>query len=86
MDDALADYDNMRAAFDSACADRDADLAVRLVASIPELVHLRIGYEASGWAERVLARRIPSTRDMPPRSVPPHGGHGTVATSRSPGS
>ena len=33
VDDALADYDNMRAAFVSACADRDADLAVRLVAS-----------------------------------------------------
>ena len=59
VDDALADYDNMRAAFVSACADRDADLAVRLVASIPELVHLRIGYEASGWAERVLVEADP---------------------------
>ena len=86
VDDALADYDNMRAAFVSACADRDADLAVRLVASIPELVHLRIGYEASGWAERALVEADPSTRAMSPRSVPPHGGHGTVATSRSPGS
>ena len=60
VDDALADYGNMRAAFVSACADRDADLAVRLVASIPELVHLRIGYEASGWAERVLVGADPT--------------------------
>ena len=27
---------------------------MRLVAAVPELVHLRIGYEASGWAERLL--------------------------------
>ena len=54
VEEALADYDNLRAAFLQARADRDWDLAVRLVAAVPELVHLRIGYEASGWAERLL--------------------------------
>ena len=53
-EEALADYANLRAAFLQACADHTWDLAVRLVAAVPELVHLRIGYEASGWAERVL--------------------------------
>jgi predicted ATPase/DNA-binding SARP family transcriptional activator len=54
VEEALADYANLRAAFLQARADRSWDLAVRLVAAMPELVHLRIGYEASGWAERVL--------------------------------
>ena len=54
VDRALPDYDNMRAAFARASADRDVDLALRLVTAVPELAHLRIGYEASGWAERVL--------------------------------
>ncbi len=54
MEEALADYDNFRAAFLRARADRDWDLAVRLVTAVPELVNLRIGYEASGWAERLL--------------------------------
>jgi tetratricopeptide (TPR) repeat protein len=27
---------------------------VRLVTSLPELVHLRVGYESAGWAERAL--------------------------------
>jgi predicted ATPase/DNA-binding SARP family transcriptional activator len=49
----LPDYDNLRAAFEHAMA-RDIDLALRLVTSIVELAHLRVGYEASGWAERAL--------------------------------
>jgi predicted ATPase/DNA-binding SARP family transcriptional activator len=55
VEDVLPDHDNMRAAFRCARADRDWDLAARLVAAVPELVHLRIGYEASGWAEQLLA-------------------------------
>ena len=35
-------------------AERDIDLALRLVTSLPELVHLRVGYESAGWAERVV--------------------------------
>jgi predicted ATPase/DNA-binding SARP family transcriptional activator len=54
VDEGLAEYDNLRAAFASAHADGNRDLAVRLVGAVPELVHLRVGYEASGWAERVL--------------------------------
>jgi predicted ATPase len=54
VDEALADYDNLRAAFSQTRAERNWDLAVRLVAAVPELVHLRVGYEASGWAHRIL--------------------------------
>jgi predicted ATPase len=56
----LPDYDNLRAAFDRAMADQDIDLALRLVTSLSEFVHLRIGYEASGWAERALAHADPN--------------------------
>jgi predicted ATPase/DNA-binding SARP family transcriptional activator len=54
VDQALPDFDNMRTAFLRARAEGDADLAIRLVAALPELVHLRVGYEVSGWAERML--------------------------------
>jgi predicted ATPase/DNA-binding SARP family transcriptional activator len=54
VEEALADFDNMRAAYRQARADHDQDLAMRLVAAVPELVNLRIGYEASGWAEQLL--------------------------------
>jgi predicted ATPase/DNA-binding SARP family transcriptional activator len=50
----LPDYDNLRAAFERALADQDADLALRLVTSLPELAHLRVGYESAHWAERTL--------------------------------
>jgi tetratricopeptide (TPR) repeat protein len=50
----LPDYDNLRAAFEHAMDAGDIDLALGLVTSLPEFVHLRIGFEASGWAERIL--------------------------------
>jgi predicted ATPase/DNA-binding SARP family transcriptional activator len=50
----LPDYDNLRAAFEIAAAERDADLALRLVTSLPELGYLRVGYESARWAERAL--------------------------------
>lgn len=50
----LPDYDNIRTAFDHAVAADDIDTALALVTSLSEFVHLRIGYESSGWAERVL--------------------------------
>jgi predicted ATPase/DNA-binding SARP family transcriptional activator len=50
----LPDYDNLRAAFEHAAAQRDADLALRLVTSLPELGYLRVGYESARWAERAL--------------------------------
>jgi predicted ATPase/DNA-binding SARP family transcriptional activator len=59
VDQALPDYDNMRAAFLRARDDGDTDLTVRLVAALPELAHLRRGYEVSGWAERVVESADP---------------------------
>ncbi|MGY1702891.1 BTAD domain-containing putative transcriptional regulator [Geodermatophilus sp. SYSU D00766] len=52
--DALGVYDDLRAAFTRAAADRAWDAALRLVAAVPELVHLRVGYEAYAWAEQLL--------------------------------
>jgi tetratricopeptide (TPR) repeat protein len=52
----LPDYDNLRTAFEYAMAAGDIDVALQLVTSLSEVVHLRIGYESSGWAERALAR------------------------------
>ena len=50
----LPDYDNLRAAFERAVADRDGDLGLRIVAAGSELLHLRVGYEVAGWALRAL--------------------------------
>lgn len=50
----LPDHDNLRVAFERAIADRDGDLALRLVTSMSEQVYLRVGYESAGWAERAL--------------------------------
>ncbi len=50
----LPDYDNLRAGFEHAMAERDIDLALRLVTSVTELAHLRVGYESALWAERVI--------------------------------
>ncbi len=55
----LPDYDNLRAAFERAMADEDIDLALRLVTSLVELAHLRVSYEAAGWAERTIAPADP---------------------------
>jgi predicted ATPase len=50
----LPDYDNLRGAFERAAADHDGHLALRLVTSVTELAHLRMGYEGAGWAERTV--------------------------------
>jgi predicted ATPase len=50
----MPDLDNLRAAFEFAMSDRDIDLALRLVTSLPEVSQIRRGYEPAGWAERVL--------------------------------
>lgn len=50
----LPDRDNLRVAFDQACADRDGELALRLVTSLPEVLSLRVGYESAAWSERAL--------------------------------
>lgn len=51
----LPEYDNLRAAFEHAMSGGNTDLALRLVAAVPELVGLRIGYEMAEWAERAIA-------------------------------
>ncbi|SON61802.1 Putative HTH-type transcriptional regulator [Mycobacterium simulans] len=51
----LPDYDNLRAAFEHAMDVDNVDLALRLVAAVPELIGWRIGYEVAEWAERVIA-------------------------------
>lgn len=50
----LPDYDNLRSAFERAMADDDIGLAIRLATSLVEPAHLRVGYEVSTWAERVI--------------------------------
>ncbi len=55
----LPDYDNLRTAFEHVLADSDVDTMLRLVTSLPEFVHLRIGYESAGWAERAIALADP---------------------------
>lgn len=50
----LPDYDNLRSAFEHLMAAEDVDTALRLVTSLSEFIHLRIGYESSGWAQRVV--------------------------------
>lgn len=54
VDRMLPDYDNLRVAFEHVIAEGDIDTALRLVTSLSEFVHLRIGYESSGWAERTV--------------------------------
>lgn len=51
----LPHYDNLRSAFEHSMDERQIDLALRLVASVPELIGWRIGYEVADWAERVIA-------------------------------
>jgi predicted ATPase/DNA-binding SARP family transcriptional activator len=50
----MPDLANLRAAFEYAMTAGDADLAARLVASLPEVSQIRLGYEPAEWAERAL--------------------------------
>jgi predicted ATPase/DNA-binding SARP family transcriptional activator len=50
----MPDYDNLRVAWEHVIAAGDVDTALRLVTSLSEYVHLRIGYESSGWAQRLV--------------------------------
>ncbi|KUI42720.1 transcriptional regulator [Mycobacterium sp. IS-1590] len=60
VDMMLPDYDNLRAAFEYALSVRDVDTALRLVTSLPEVVHLRHSYESAGWAERAVEAADPA--------------------------
>lgn len=59
VDRMLPDYDNIRTAFEHSVAAGDIDTALRLVTSLSEIMHLRIGYESAGWAERIIQRVDP---------------------------
>lgn len=54
VDRLLPDYDNLRVAFEHALSVHDVDTALRLVTSLPEVVHLRHSYESAAWAERAV--------------------------------
>jgi predicted ATPase/DNA-binding SARP family transcriptional activator len=54
VDRLLPDYDNLRVAFEHTLSHQDVDTALRLVTSLPEVVHLRHTYESAGWAERAV--------------------------------
>lgn len=64
----LPDYDNLRIAFEHAAAARDGELALRLVTSLSELAHLRVGYECADWAERAL-ELVPERHPLFPAAV-----------------
>lgn len=48
------DFDNLRVAFDCAIGDHDDDLVLRLVTSLAELVHVRVGYHSFDWVQRAV--------------------------------
>jgi predicted ATPase/DNA-binding SARP family transcriptional activator len=48
------DHENLRTAFEHAVDSGDTGAALRLVASLPELMHMRVGYHSMAWAERVI--------------------------------
>ena len=50
----LPDADNLRTAFEFLYAERDVQLALRLVAALPEVLQVRRGFETTEWAERAL--------------------------------
>ncbi|MCV7075384.1 AfsR/SARP family transcriptional regulator [Mycobacterium szulgai] len=56
----LPDYDNLRVAFERAMSDNELEMGMRLVASVAELVGLRIGFEVAEWAERLIAMADPA--------------------------
>lgn len=47
------DFDNLRTAAGKALED-DVALALRFIVTLPELVHLRVGYHAMDWMEQVI--------------------------------
>ncbi len=54
------DHDNLRTAFERAMADGDTGLALRIVASLPELMHMRVGYTSMDWVDRAIESADPA--------------------------
>ncbi len=55
VDRLLAVYDDLRVAVRWAIAAGDVDLALRLVAGLPDFAYWRVGYELADWSEDALA-------------------------------
>jgi predicted ATPase/DNA-binding SARP family transcriptional activator len=60
------DLDNLRAAFESAVAVGEVDLALRLVAHVPEFTFWRVGYESTTWAETAMSMAGASSHPLHP--------------------
>jgi predicted ATPase len=48
------DHENLRTAFEYAMDRGDSGAALRLVAALPELMQMRVGYHSMAWAERAI--------------------------------
>ncbi|MDA2893142.1 BTAD domain-containing putative transcriptional regulator [Mycolicibacterium sp. BiH015] len=59
------DTDNIRAAFERSFADGDTDSVMRMVASIGELMQMRVGYTSTDWVDRAVAIADPGHRLFP---------------------
>ncbi|MBB2990076.1 putative ATPase/DNA-binding SARP family transcriptional activator [Mycolicibacterium iranicum] len=49
------DTENIRTAFEWAMANADTDTVMRMVASVCELMQMRVGYTATDWVDRAVA-------------------------------
>ncbi|MGQ0577272.1 MAG: AfsR/SARP family transcriptional regulator [Pseudonocardia sp.] len=56
-------YDDLRVAVQWATITEDADLALRLVAALPDFAYWRVGFELAEWSEAALA--LPGARTHP---------------------
>lgn len=56
------DTENIRVAFERVMADGDTDSVMRMVASVCELMQMRVGYTSTDWVDRAIGIADPSHR------------------------
>lgn len=56
------DTENIRVAFDRVMADGDTDSVMRMVASVCELMQMRVGYTSTDWVDRAIGVADPGHR------------------------
>lgn len=56
------DTENIRVAFDRVLADGDTDSVMRMVASVCELMQMRVGYTSTDWVDRAIGVADPGHR------------------------
>ncbi|ORV84172.1 BTAD domain-containing putative transcriptional regulator [Mycolicibacterium iranicum] len=56
------DTENIRVAFDRMMADGDTDSVMRMVASVCELMQMRVGYTSTDWVDRAVGVADPGHR------------------------